>query len=101
LFKFPRKGESLTPIGITWHRGRLIPTTKATFTPDSPDVIPDSSVASLHQCHLEQVVGLLFPGAPDSPACGTGWSGVPPDSPVYSTGQSIHGNTILGFLDFA
>jgi hypothetical protein len=35
----------------------------------------DSPVASLHQCHLELVVGLLFPSAPDSPACATGQSG--------------------------
>jgi hypothetical protein len=46
-------------------------------------------VASFHQCHLELAVELLFPGAPDSPACGTGHSGVPPDSPVLSVGRSI------------
>jgi hypothetical protein len=40
------------------------------------------------QCHLELVVGLLFPSAPDSPACDTGQSGVPPDSPVLQTRQS-------------
>jgi hypothetical protein len=34
------------------------------FTPDSP-------VASLHQCHLELVVGLLFSSAPDSPPVAT------------------------------
>jgi hypothetical protein len=28
-----------------------------------------------HQCHLELAIRLLFPGAPDSPACGTGQSG--------------------------
>jgi hypothetical protein len=55
------------------------------FTPDSLDVTPDSPMASLHQCHLEVTVGLLFPGAPDSPACGTE--------------QSASGNTILCFLD--
>jgi hypothetical protein len=33
------------------------------------------SMASLHQCHLELDVGLLFPCAPDSPACATGQSG--------------------------
>jgi hypothetical protein len=55
------------------------------FTPDSPDVTPDSPVASLHQCHLELAVGLLFPGAPNSL--------------VLSAGQSASGNTCLCFLD--
>jgi hypothetical protein len=32
-------------------------------------------MTSLHQGYLELAVGLLFPGAPDSPACGTGQSG--------------------------
>jgi hypothetical protein len=41
------------------------------FTPDSSDVIPNSPVASLHQCHLELSIGLLFPGAPDSPPVAT------------------------------
>jgi hypothetical protein len=36
--------------------------------PDSPGPPP--------QCHQELAVGLLFPGAPDSLACGTGQSGV-------------------------
>ena len=58
----------------------------ASFYTDSPHVTPDSPVASLHQCHLELVVGLLFLGAPDSPACGTGQSGVPPESPLSLTG---------------
>jgi hypothetical protein len=45
------------------------------FTPDSPvDLSP--------QCYLELAVRVTVPGAPDSPACGTGQSGVPPDSPV-------------------
>jgi hypothetical protein len=34
------------------------------------------------RCHLELAVGLVFPVAPDSAACGTGQSGVPPDSSV-------------------
>jgi hypothetical protein len=79
------------------------------FTPDSLDVTSDSPVASLHQCHLELAVGLLFLSAPDSPACVTGQSGVchrtvrrvSPDSPVLSAGQSASGNTCLRFLDFA
>jgi hypothetical protein len=29
------------------------------------------------QCHLELAIGLLFPGATDSLACGTGQSGAP------------------------
>jgi hypothetical protein len=33
-------------------------------------VAPDSLVP-LPQCHKELAVGLLFPGAPDSLACGT------------------------------
>jgi hypothetical protein len=45
------------------------------FTPDSPNVTPDSPMAYLHQFHLELAVGLQFPGAPDSPACGTRQSG--------------------------
>jgi hypothetical protein len=40
-----------------------------------PDVTPDSTVDSLHQCHLKLAVGLLFPSAPDSLACGTGQFG--------------------------
>jgi hypothetical protein len=41
-------------------------------------------VTSLHQCHQELVVGLQFPGASDSPVCGTGQFGVPPDNLVLS-----------------
>jgi hypothetical protein len=58
-------------------------------------------MASLHQCHWELAIGLLFPGAPDSPVCGIGQSGVPPDSPMLLAKQSASGNTILSFLDFA
>jgi hypothetical protein len=46
------------------------------FTPDSVDVTPDSPVASPHQCHQELTVGLQFPSASYSPACGTGQSDV-------------------------
>jgi hypothetical protein len=52
------------------------------FTLDSPDVTPDSLVASLHHCHLELAVGLLFLGALDSPACGTGRCSQPDSLPV-------------------
>jgi hypothetical protein len=69
------------------------------FTPDSPGVTPNSLVASLHQCHQELAVGLLFPSAPNSLPCGTRQFGVPPDSPVSSTRQSACGNTFLCFLD--
>jgi hypothetical protein len=31
----------------------------------------------LSTVHLELAIGLLFPGAPNSPACGTGQSGAP------------------------
>jgi hypothetical protein len=55
-------------------------------TPDSPVGSLDNW-ASLHQCHLELAVGLLFRGAPDSP--------------MLSTRQFASGNTILSFLDFA
>jgi hypothetical protein len=48
-----------------WHH--RWPLALQAFTPNSPDVTPDSLEASLHQCHLELVVGLLFPSAPDSP----------------------------------
>jgi hypothetical protein len=34
----------------------------------------DSSVVFPPKCHLKLAVGLLFPGAPVSPACGTGHS---------------------------
>jgi hypothetical protein len=67
------------------------------FTSNSLDITPDSPVASVHQCHRKLAVALQFPGAPDSPACGTGLSDVPPDSPVLSAGQSTCGNTILCF----
>jgi hypothetical protein len=63
------------------------------FTPDSPDSTPDSPVVFSAQCHLELAVGLRFSSAPDSLACGTGQSGVPPDSPVLQTRQSDRGNT--------
>jgi hypothetical protein len=82
-----------------WHR--RWPLAPQAFTPDSPDVTPDSPVASLHQCHQELAVGLQFPSAPDSPACGTGQSGVPSDSPVLLAEQSARVNTMLHFLDFA
>jgi hypothetical protein len=52
------------------------------YTPDSPDFTPDSPVIFPPRCHLELAVRATVPGAPDSPACGTGQSGVPPDSPM-------------------
>jgi hypothetical protein len=48
------------------------------FTPDSPVVFSA-------QCHLELAVGLWFPGAPDSPACGTGQSGAPCTNSLQAT----------------
>jgi hypothetical protein len=42
---------------------------------DCPVVFPP-------RCHIELAIRATVPGAPDSPACGTGHSGVPPDSPV-------------------
>jgi hypothetical protein len=47
------------------------------FTPDTPDVTLDSPMVFSPQCHLELAIELLFPSAPDSPACGIGHSGVP------------------------
>ena len=47
------------------------------FAPDSPDFTPDSLVAFSPQCLLELAVRATIPGALDSPACGTGQSGVP------------------------
>jgi hypothetical protein len=44
------------------------------YTPDSPEFTPDSPVALPHRCHLELAVRVAVPGAPDSPACGTGQS---------------------------
>jgi hypothetical protein len=58
------------------------------FTPDSPDITPDSQMASLYQCHLELAIGLLFLGASDSPV-------VAPDSLVLSARQSASGNTFF------
>jgi hypothetical protein len=52
------------------------------YTPDSPNFTPDSLVVFPPRCHLELAVRATVPGAPDSPACGIGQSGVPPDSPV-------------------
>jgi hypothetical protein len=40
------------------------------------------------QRHLELAVELLFTGALDSPACGTGQSGLTLDSPVLQTRMS-------------
>jgi hypothetical protein len=37
----------------------------------------------------------IVPGAPDCPACGSGLSGVPLDSPVPSAGQFASGNTFF------
>jgi hypothetical protein len=82
-----------------WHR--MWSLAVEAFTLDSTDVTPDSPVASIHQCHQELVVGLLFLGAPNSPACSTRLSGVPPNSQVSSTGQSARGNTFFRLLDFA
>jgi hypothetical protein len=72
------------------------------FTPDSPDFTPDSPVVFSARCHLELAVGLGFPGAPDSPACGhqtvrcaTRQSGAPhTDSP-----QATHAFILGLFLD--
>jgi hypothetical protein len=52
------------------------------FTPDSPDSTPNRPVVFSVQCHLELAIGMRFPGAPDSPACGTRQFDVPPDGPV-------------------
>jgi hypothetical protein len=68
-------------VGDRWRR-RL-------FTPDSSGPHTGQSGGLLSGCHLELAVGLWFPGAPDSPACGhrtvwcaTGQSGAPrTDSP--------------------
>jgi hypothetical protein len=60
------------------------------FTPDSPDSTPDSSVVFSAQCHLELAVGLWFPGAPNSSACGTKQSGAPcTDSPQATLLSSL------------
>jgi hypothetical protein len=73
------------------------------FTPDTPDVTLDSPVVFSPQCHLELAVRATVPSAPDSPACGTEQSGVPPDGPMLLSGQSDCDNTssLLGlFLIF-
>jgi hypothetical protein len=46
----------------------------------------------LSQCHLELAIGLTVPGAPDSPACGTGQSSAPD--------QTVCRQHFLCFLDF-
>jgi hypothetical protein len=55
------------------------PLVLSAFALDSPD--------PPQQCHQELAVGLLFPGTPDSPTCGTG--------------QSASDNIFLRFLGFA
>ena len=40
---------------------------RSLFTPDTPDVTPDSPVVFSPQCHLELAIRATFPGAPDSP----------------------------------
>jgi hypothetical protein len=58
------------------------------FTPDSPDSTPEV-VFSPH-CHLELAIRVPVPGAPDSPACGTGQSGAPrTDSPQATLLSSL------------
>jgi hypothetical protein len=44
------------------------------FTPDTPNVTPDSPMVFSPQCHLELVIGATVTGAPDNPGCGTGQS---------------------------
>jgi hypothetical protein len=56
------------------------------YTPDSPVVFPP-------RCHLELAVRATVPGAPDSPACGTGQF----DAPRTDSPQA----TLLLFLDFS
>jgi hypothetical protein len=55
------------------------------FTPDSPYVTLDSLVASLHQCHMELAVGLLFLGPPDSPVHHRTVRCAQPDNPSVAT----------------
>jgi hypothetical protein len=75
-------------VGLTPHTtvGRWL------FTPDTPDVTLDSLVVFSPQYHLELVVEATVPGAPDSPACGTGQSGVPD--------QTVCRQNFIHFLDF-
>jgi hypothetical protein len=42
------------------------------------------------QCHLELAVGLLFPGAPDSPMIGTRQSGEPPGHRLITLFSFLH-----------
>jgi hypothetical protein len=59
------------------------------FTADSPDSTPDSPVVFSPQCHLELAVRATVPGAPDSPACGTGQSAG--NTPLFSwTSLDLH-----------
>jgi hypothetical protein len=67
------------------------------FTPDTPDVTPDSPVVFSPQCHLELVVGATVPDAPDSPACGTGQSGGPSNSPMLQTRQSASNTSFVSW----
>jgi hypothetical protein len=52
------------------------------YTLDNPYFTPDSPVIFPPRCHLELAVRATVPCAADSQACGTGKSGVPPDSLV-------------------
>jgi hypothetical protein len=57
---------------------------------DSPDFTPNSPMVFPPWCHLELVVRATVPGAPDSPACGTGQSGAPrTDSPQATLLSSL------------
>jgi hypothetical protein len=81
---------SSEPSRWIWHH--RWPLALQAFTPDSPDVTPDSLVASLHQCYLLLAVGLLFLDAPDSPACGTRQS----DALSRTVRQWQHYSSFLG-----
>jgi hypothetical protein len=58
-----------------------------------------SPVVFSPQCHLELAVRATIPGAPDNPACGTGQSSVPPDSPVLLA-QTVRRQHFFLLLDF-
>jgi hypothetical protein len=62
------------------------------YAPGSPDFTLDSLVVFRPRCHLEIAVRSTVPGAPDSPACGTGQSGAPRTGSLQAT--------LLRFLDF-
>jgi hypothetical protein len=94
----PDSPVSLSGAPSRWICQRRWPLAHRLFAPDSPYFTPDSTVV-FPRCHLELAVRATVPGAPDSPACGTRQSRIPPDSPVLLA-QTVHRQHLILLLDF-